>query len=771
MTEDIQTDAQTSPKLNIARRDLLKGGALVITMALQPGLLTALGSTAAEAAGRLRSLSPAQLDTWLAIAEDGSVTAYFGKMDMGQGVDTAIGQMIADELDVNLDRISVVLGDSALTADQGGASGSTALQRGGVVMQNAAAEARRVLLELAAEKLQVPLDRLTVDDGVVSVAGDPSMRTHYGELVGGRFFDVPLKWNGKYGNSLHVEGVAKPKNPSQYRVVGQPVPRRDLPGKVFAETEFAVHVTVPGMVHGRMVRPRIPGSRVVAVDESSISDIPDVKVVRRGDFVGVVAEHEWDAIQAADRLNVTWEEPETAFPTTSEELHDHIRRAPAQGEEVALDEGDVEAALSNAARVMEAEYEWPFNSHARMGPSTAVVDVRADSATVWTDSQKPYDTRKGIASLLGLPVDAVRSIWLPGAGSYGRSDAGDGAMDAAVLSQAVGRPVRMQWMRYEGFIWDPKGPATVMRLRAGLDAEGNVVAYHAHMKGLSRSDIGSRENAPSEVLAGHLLGHELKWSAGMQRPYESYGFDNKRWSAEVIAPLMERASPLRTAHLRDPMGCEVHFGTESFIDEVAAAAGVDPVEFRLRYVTDPRDRAVIEAAAKAAGWETRSSPNPNRGDGDILTGRGIAYAQRNEAVNAIVAEVEVNRRTGRVWVKRFVVAGDHGLVVNPRTIKRTIEGNIGQALSRTLFEEVKFDRREVYAADWFDYPILEMPDAPGSVEIVLIDRPELGPRGAGEPCTRVVPGAVANAVFDATGVRIRRAPLTPERVLKALEAA
>jgi len=365
----------------------------------------------------------------------------------------------------------------------------------------------------------------------------------------------------------------------------------------------------------------------------------------------------------------------------------------------------------------------------------------------------------------------VRATWVPGPGSYGRNDAGDAALDAALLSKLTGRPVRVQYMRHEGTGWDPKGPAAVYRARAGLDAQGTVVAYDFLGKGFTRQDVATTESDPKDTLAGQLTGYAPKPTVIFQVPAEAYAFVNKRCGWECIAPLLDRVSPLRTGHLRDPLGPETHFASESFIDEVAHAAGVDPVAFRLKYVSDPRHVAVITAAAEKAGWTARPYPNPRRGKGNVMTGRGVSYTERNGTIVAVVAEVEVDRRSGRVWAKRFTVAHDCGLIINPKGLELTIEGNVVQAVSRTLFEEVAFDRDRVLSVDWASYPILEIQDAPERIDIVLINRPDVASSGAGEPSTRTVPAAIANAIFDATGVRLRRVPITLERVRAALARA
>jgi CO/xanthine dehydrogenase Mo-binding subunit len=376
-----------------------------------------------------------------------------------------------------------------------------------------------------------------------------------------------------------------------------------------------------------------------------------------------------------------------------------------------------------------------------------------------------------VAKLIGLPSEKVRASWVPGPGSYGRNDAGDAALDAALLSKLTGKPVRVQYMRDEATGWDPKGPAGIYRGRAGLDAQGNVVAYDFLAKGFTRQDVATNEGDPKDTLAGQLTGYLPKPTVIFQVPAEAYEFANKRCGWECIPPLLDRASPLRTGHLRDPLGPETHFASESFIDEIAHATGADPVAFRLKYVKNPRHAAVIQAAADKAGWSKRPYPNPSRGKGNVMLGRGFSYTERNGTIVAVVAEVEVDRRSGRVWAKRFTVAHDCGLIINPRGLELAIEGNVVMALSRTLFEEVKFDRERVLSVDWTSYPILEIQDAPERIDVVLINRPDLPATGAGEPSTRTVPAAIANALFDATGARIRRVPITPERVRAALARA
>jgi len=745
----------TKPALS--RRALLQGAGALIVACNLPAL------AAAQTASGKPALAADQLDSWIAVREDGGVLAFFGKMDMGQGVDVAIGQIVAEELDVPFARVTVVMGDTASSVNQGGASGSTGVQRGGIALRNAAAEARRILVEMAAAKFGVAAETLSVSDGIVS----GGMRTvSYGELIGGRFFNRGLEWNGKLGNDLVATGQAKPKPPSSYKTVGQSFPRNDIPDKVFGRMDFVTDVRLPGMVHGRMIRPPIAGAVPVAIDEASVKDIPGARVVWDKGFLGIVADKEWDAVQAAQRLAVTWSEAKPPFPA-ADALYDHLRAAPVVKRQVEVETGAVDAVFTGGGRIVAAEYEWPFQSHASMGPACAVADVRDGEATVWTGSQKPHFTRDGVAATLGMPQDAVRGIWVIGPGSYGRNDAGDAAIDAALLSRAVSKPVRLQGMRSEGHGWDPKGPASLHRARAAFDGDGTIVAYEFVSKGFSRIDTDTNEADPRHSLAGHLRGLKLNSLQGFGVPAESYGFANKRMAWETVPPLLDRASPLRTAHLRDPVGPQLHFASESFIDELAVAAGADAVEFRLRYLTAPRDIAVVKAAAERAGWEKRVAGPRDHGKSDVVSGRGIAFVQRSGTVVAAIAEVEIDRRSGKVWPRKWVVAHDCGLIVNPDGLRRCIEGNIVQGTSRALWEEVQFDAKNVTSVDWLTYPILDITEAPEAIDIVLIDRPELPPQGAGEPSTRPVAAAIANAIFDATGIRLRRVPFTPDRVKAA----
>ena len=768
-----------------SRRDFLSAaGALVVSvagggfanqsMAQSAGAAGAAAASAASAVGTtlatISAIKPAlkadELDSWVAIQPDGNVVAYYGKVDLGQSLDVAIAQIVADELDVSYRKVKIVMGNSASSLNQGGASSALGIQAGAKPLRNAAAEARRILLNLASEKLNVPVAQLTVDDGEISVKGNSAQKVTYAELIGGKFFNSKVEWNKRVGNQMDVKGVAKLKSPAEYRVVGLSIPRNDVAGKVFGTLGNIADVKVAGMLHARVIRTPWAGSVADKVDEASIQHIQGARVVREKNFLAVVAPREWDAVRAAKELKVTWSVSPKPFPEF-DKLHAHIRQAPTRKRTEDVKKGDVAASLSTAVKVVEAEYLWPFQSHASMGPASAVADVKADKITIWTGSQKPHYARDGVAALLKVPVESVEAIWVQGPGSYGRNDAGDAVLDAAYISKLVGQPVRVQGMRHDGTAWDPKAPASVHRARAAIDGTGKVVAYDFTTRAFSRATIDSNESDPRDSLVGMELGLSPKGGMTFGIPEESYAFDNKLMSWEVIPDLIASASPMRTSHMRDPVGLQIQFASEQFIDELAYATGDDPIAFRLKYAKAPRDIAVLKAAAEKSGWEPRGNSKRDR-SGNVLTGRGIAYAQRAGTIVAVVAEIEVDRKTGRIWGRKFTVAHDCGLIVNPQGLRYTIEGGLVQALSRTLYEEVQFSPDKVKSVDWNSYPILEIKDTPESIDIVLINRPEAPPTGAGEATCRVVPAAIANAFFDATGVRMRQAPLNPARIKTVL---
>ena len=768
------------------RRDFLKGsGLFVVSVAavsvVPTDLLDAQGSR--PGAGPYPDPDFRKLDSWIAIREDNTATFYVGKTDLGQGTGTAFRQIMSDELDFAYDRTAVVMGNTDITVDQGGSGGSDALQTDGWPMRRVAAEARRVLLEMASMQFGVPVSGLAVSDGVVSVKTDPARKMTYGQLIGGRRFNVTLTGN----NVDATTGTAKLKTVQELKIVGTSPRRFDIPAKVDGTAKWAVGVKLPGMLHARNVKPPVAGAQLVSIDESSVRGIPGFfKVVSKGNYVAVLCEREEQAIRAARQLKVEWKKPAVpAFPS-SEDLHRYMRAATPTSSAEPIVVGNLDAALASAATVVEADYDVPFQGHVSIGPAHATADPSNDQLTIYSNDMKSYGMRNGVAEFLKMPRDRVRVIWMDGPQGYGRTAADDAGFEAAFLAKEVGRPVRVQWMRQEETAWDTKGPAYAVTMRGALDAQGKVVGLGFDARAADYNHLGYNEH--DSVLIAQLTGQHRATPArgGAATPSEMYAIPNRRTTAHVVGLPLVWETPVRTGNLRDPNGPQVTFASESFIDELAAAAKVDPVQFRMNLLTaDTKDDsgfkrarsiAVMKAAVEAYGWDARPSPKP-AARGDILTGRGMAYAYRGQTVVAEIAEVEVNRRTGRVWVKRLVCAHDCGLVVNPEALRRTIEGAMMYALSRALHEEATFDTEKMTSVDWLTYPTLRHTDTPAKLDVVLVngdpnkDRPDLPHYGAGETACKPMLAAVANAVFDATGVRIRRVPLRPARVLAALKAA
>ena len=705
-------------------------------------------------------LPPNELDAWLAIDAQGRVTASVGKIDAGLGLPTALAQIVADELDVALSVVTIRMGDTATTVDQRGTGSSNGITDGGQALRLAGAQARAFLVARAAERLALPAAQLSVEGGTVHVTADPSRRLSYAELLQGGRFELPL------------DPKVQPKPAAQYRWVGRPVQRVDIPPKVTGRYEWLVDLKLPGMVHARVLRPPTAGAQFLGVQ--ALPDTPGfVRLVQLGNFVAVAAEREEQAVAAAARTRLNWSEPTLRYPRDSEALYTMLRTAPATGRKVDRSNGDVDAALAAATRTVEARYEYPFQSHASMGPACALAQVLPEGVTVWMSGQKPYPLRRAVSELLGRPAADVRVIWLPGPGSYGMNDADDAAIDAVIVARAVGRPVRLQYARADATAWDPKGPPGVFHLRGGLNAAGEVKAFDYHSRGLSGRTRPSGTQRFSDSLASQLIGGHVTRSEDLfQVSAESYRFEHKRVWGELIDWRASLPTGLRTAHLRDPDGMATCFASESFIDELALAAALDPVAFRLKHLAEPRHAAVVRAAAERAGWQPRVGPNPARPAADGLRrGRGMAYAPRNGAVVAVVAEVEVNLDTGQWRAARFVVAHDCGMVINPMSLESVIESNILMSLSRTRHEEVRFDETRVLSTDWASYPILDITEIPDRIDVVLVGNQPGRSYGAGEPSTRPVAAALANALFDATGIRLRRVPFTPQHLLAARRAA
>lgn len=682
-----------------------------------------------------------QLDDWLAIAPDGTITVFSGKVELGTGVRTALAQIVADELDVPLDCIRMVMGDTGQTPNEGYTAGSRTLQMGGTALRQAAAEARRALREMAADRLQVSPDALTIHEGMITVTDDPARTVSYGDLMRGRRFDRA------------VTGTAPLKPVAGYRLIGKDITRVDLPPKFTGQQAFVHDLRLTGMQHARVLRPPSPGATLESLDESAVRD---ARVVLLGDFIAVVAEREEQAVRALKQLVATWREAPTLPPMN--ELGDVLRQQPAS-DQVTIQTGDVETALTQASKRVNATYFHPFQAHATLGPSCAVADFRDDELTVWCSSQGVYPLRAALVDLLDMPAERVRVIHMEGAGVYGHTGADDVAADAAVIAREIGGPVRVQWSREEEFAWEPKGPAMIMDVRGGLDEHGNISAWDYQVLTPSHAN---RPRRALDFLAGQLTRRQSGAPSGFflggeRNAPTNYTLPNNRVTLHLL-----RQAPLRSSSLRTLGATANTFANESFMDELAAAAGVDPVEFHLRHLDDARARDVIIAAARQAGWNTALP----RGHG-----RGIAFAryENEEAYVATVAEVVVDESSSEVQVQRIVVAHDCGLIINPNGVRNQIEGNIIQSLSRALLEEVKFDSWRITSLDWQSYPILTFSQIP-DIEIVLINRPDQPATGAGEPATVTTAPAVASAIYAATGARVRQVPFTPARVSAALAA-
>ena len=631
-----------------------------------------------------------------------------------------------------------------------------------------------VLLEMASEHFGVPVTALAVSDGVISTkTGDTADRSiTYGELIGGKKFNVAL--TGK--NTDTTTGKAQLKPVQQMKNVGTSPRRYDIPPKVDGSLKWAVDVKVPGMVHARNVRPPFAGATLVSIDESSVKNIPGlIKVVSKGNYVAVVCEREENAIRAARQLKVEWKKPATPPFPASTDLFKYMRAATPSSTGKPVITGNPDAAFAGAATVIEAEYDVPFQGHNSIGPAHALADPSNDQLTIYSNDMKSYGMRNSVSQFLSIPRDRVRVIWMEGPQAYGRTAADDAGFEAAYLAKEIGRPVRMQWTRQEETAWDTKGPAYAVKLRGGLDAQGNLVALHYDACAADHNHLGYNEH--ETVLISQLMGTRRANPAPGRAslPSDMYAIPNRLQTTRVVPLPMPFETPLRTGNLRDPDGPQVTFASESFIDELAAAAKVDPINFRLRMIEAraeddsgfkrARSIACIKAAAEKFGWDPRPSPNPKRASGDIVTGRGIAYAYRSQTVIAEIAEVEVNRKTGRIWVKRLVIAHDCGLVINPETLTRVLENGALHSVSRALYEEVKFDTEKVTSIDWVTSPTLRHDDVPERIDVVLVNgdpnpnRPDLPHYGAGETVCKPTLAAIANAIFDATGERIRRIPL------------
>ena len=734
-------------EMAIARRQFLQaGGALAVGFVLAPSA-TALAQQL-PAAGK--SIAGDAVDSFLVIARDGRVTLYTGVVDLGTGARVANRQIVAEELDVPFARVDVVEGDTALTPDQGTTGGSRGIVFSAMQIRQAAATARQALLAMAAKSLNAAPGELTVADGVVIARDGKSVL--YGELVAGGHFD------------LKIDKDAPLKDPGQYKFVGHAVQRPDLPAKMTGRHTYVQDFRTPGMLHARVIRPRAIGATLAEVDEASIAGIPGARVVRIANFLAVVAEREWNAIRAGRALRVRWTGG-GGLPG-SDRVHATLRNEAVERDEQLIKQGDSRAALGAAASAQRfaASYEWPAQSHASMGPSCAVADVKDGQVTVWSATQGPHNLRKVLARGLAVPEEKVRVVYLDGAGCYGMNGHDDAAADAALLSRALARPVRVQWSREDEHGWDPKGPPQLLDLRGALDANGNIAGWESEaFLPINTPNLSNR--AMLGFVAAGIAQPQGQSVAQVQgNVYPPYAVGSLTGTVHWL-----KSTPLRPSNLRAPGKLGNCFGVECFMDEMAVAAKRDPLEFRLAHLKDEVAISIMKKLGERMDWKSRASPNPASGNGNIAIGRGLAYVHYKHVDNRIGLgiDVAVNRNTGKVRVTRVVCIYEAGLTINPDAVRAQVEGNILQAVSRTLHEEVLFDQAGVTSTDWASYPILTFPDAP-AIDIELLGTVRDKPLGAGEAASAPVPAAIGNAVFDAIGARMRKVPLTEARVRAAL---
>jgi nicotinate dehydrogenase subunit B len=737
----------TGHAVNLTRRQFGKAaGALVLAFSLAPRLA---GAQAPKLPGSLANNRV--LDAWLRINADGSATIFTGKVELGQGILTALAQIAAEELDLPVARVEMISGDTAQTPDEGFTSGSQSIENSGTAIRLACSEARALLLEHAAKRLDLAAEALTVSQGVIAAPDDRKLG--YGELAA----DLDLH--------REVAATAAPKPLGEQKIVGRSVPRRDIPAKMTGGTAYVQDIRLPGMVHGRVVRPPRYGARLDHVDEAAARAISGVvSVVRDGSFLGVVAEREEQAIKARDALirAAKWsggsELPDPA------RLLEQLMALPIQSSVVS----EKQAEAAPATQTLEATYTRPYLAHASIGPSCAVAEFTDGKLTAWTHSQGVFPLKRDLAKALRLDADAVRCVHVEGSGCYGHNGADDVALDAALLARAVPqRPVRLQWMRDDEFAWEPYGSAMLARAKASLDAKGKIVDWAYEVWSNTHSTRPAAPDGDNNLLASWYVAEPSQpgppanipqpAGGGDRNAVPLYDFPNQRVVNHLITGMPLRVSALRT------LGAYANvFAVESFVDELAAAAGQDPVAFRRAHLSDRRASAVINSVARKARWKPGEK-------GDGTRGRGIGFARYKNLATyvAVIAEIEIDRKTGRIRVPRAYAAADAGQVINPDGLANQIDGGLVQSTSWTLHEAVRFDRHGITSRDWSGYPILTMPEVPETF-VILLDRNQDKPLGAGEASQGPMAAAIANAFANATGRRLRDLPFTPERVLATL---
>ena len=742
-----------APVILDRRRVLAGSGALIVSFSLADAFAQDQAAPAAAPApnppGSLKG-SPF-LDSWIRIDADGSITVFTGKAELGQGFKTAFQQISAEELDVPFESLKVVTADTRFTANEGYTSGSNSVHDSGTAIQNASAQARELLVAEAARRLDLPAESLRTENG--AVISPDGRRLGYGELVA--------------ADMLHVQAQPKSKlkDPASFKVVGQAVPRVDIPAKVTGGAAYVQDMRLPDMVHARVVRPPSYGAQLTDCETSAIEKLPGVvKVVRDGNFLAVVAKKEFQSIKAMNALSAVAKWKETAGLPKQDDLLRVLTNLPSQ--DSTIFERTNPSVIGK--QTIEATYTRPYQAHGSIGPSCAVAQFVDGAMTVWTHTQGVYPDRQGIAEMLRMPPASVRCIHVEGSGCYGHNGADDAAADAALIARALpGLPVRVQWMREQEHAWEPFGPAMVTKLKASLDGNGAISDWNFEVWSNTHS---MRPGGAGSMLAAQHMAQSFAVPAAKPIPLPEGGGDRnaipiyKFPNAHVVHHFIP-AMPLRISAMRSLGAYHNVFSIESFMDELAVAAGADPVEFRLKHLDDPRGRDVIEKAAQAFGWQKGQKAPPGRG-------LGFAFARYKNlaAYCAIATEVEVNRETGRPRLVRAVAAVDSGQVVNPDGLINQIEGAIMQSMSWTFYESVTFDDTRITSIDWQTYPILRFNSVPDSIDVHVIDRPGQPFLGSGETGQGPAAASIANAVADATGKRLRHLPLTRKRIKDAIDA-
>ena len=748
--------------LEITRRRLLQSGGVVMVSSLFVSPLSALAGT--PATSKVADIPLDRVNSFIAMSADGKVTAFNGHVDLGTGVRTSLAQIVADEIGVRFEDVTMILGDTNRTPNQGPTIASSTLQVSAVPLRQAAAQVREMLTTLAAKAIKLPAEQLRAEQGFVFVEAHPAKRLSYAQLAEGQDLNLPLD------TSVQLKSVKE----SQY--VGKPVARVDIPAKVTGQLTYVHDMRLPGMLHGRVVRPPYAGAdssaplgdSLISVDKASIAHLPGiVEVVVIKDFIGIVAEREEQAIAAMRQLKVEWKKWAGLPDLSLDKLHDTLAATPKTDRMLRNDAGTDEA-LAGLHIHADADYVWPYHLHASIGPSCALADVTAEKAEVWSGTQNPHDLRKDLAKLLDRAPEQVHINRMEASGCYGRNCADDVSADALLLSQAVGKPVRVQLMREQESGWEPKGTGQLIRVRGGLDKQLQVAAYE-----LKTSYPSNNAVTLPLVLTGKVPNNADVQQMGDRTAIPQYEYPHMRVLSQDAAPIV------RASWMRGVSALPNVFAHESWIDEMAYLAGQDPIAYRLQYLKDDRAIKLIAALKKQCNWQDGPAHRqPAPANQEVVTGRGFAYARYfhskfpgfGAAWAAWVCDLSVNRKTGQIKIEKIFVAHDCGRIINPAGVKHQVHGNIIQSTSRVLKEFATFDGAGTTSLEWGGYPILRFDELP-QVDIQLLDYPDEPPMGAGESASVPSAAAVGNALFDALGVRMREVPFTPERVLKALESA